>query len=129
MARGGVGPLDERRLLELHAAACRVLAHPTRLGLIEALRAGERSAGTLALAVGTSAANVSQHLAAMREAGVVGSRREGRYVYYRIDDPRILRAFRLMREVLLGRLSRDARLADWARRADARDVVAQGADR
>jgi ArsR family transcriptional regulator len=120
LPRAAAPPLDERRLLELHAATCRVLAHPTRLGLIEALRAGERSAGELVRAVGTSAANLSQHLAAMRNAGVVGSRREGRYVFYRIDDPRILRAFRLMREVLLNRLARDARLADRARRADRR---------
>jgi ArsR family transcriptional regulator len=126
MSRAGALPLDERRLLELHAATCRVLAHPTRLGLIEALRGGERSAGTLALAVGTSAANVSQHLAAMREAGVVRSRREGRYVFYRIDDPRILRAFHVMREVLLSRLARDARLADRARGTETGAAAARG---
>ena len=104
----------ERRLLELHAAVCRTLAHPVRLGLIEALRRGEHSAGELVDAVGTSPANLSQHLAAMREAGVVQARREGRYVFYRIGDLRILKAFQLMREVLLSRLARDAGMATRA---------------
>jgi ArsR family transcriptional regulator len=101
----------ERRLFELHARTCRVLAHSTRLALIEALRSGEHSVTELVDTVGTTAANLSQHLAAMRDAGVVAARREGRYAYYRISDPRILKAFHLMREVLMGRLDRDAELA------------------
>jgi ArsR family transcriptional regulator len=104
----------ERRLLELHAATCSILAHPTRLAMIEALQDGERTVTDLVDAVGTSAGNLSQHLGAMRDAGVVEARREGRYAFYRISDPRILTAFRLMREVLLGRLARDARLAERA---------------
>lgn len=131
MTRGTTtrGPVPGRRLLELHAATCRTLAHPTRLGLIEALRGGERSVSELVAAVGTSAANLSQHLAAMREAGVVQARRDGRYVRYDIGDPRILTAFRLMREVLLGRLARDARLGDRARRMEAGGAAARGAGR
>jgi ArsR family transcriptional regulator, virulence genes transcriptional regulator len=105
----------ERRLLELHAATCRILAHPTRLAMIDALRDGERTVTDLVAAVGTSAGNLSQHLSAMRDAGVVEARREGRFAFYRISDPRILTAFRLMRKVLLGRLARDAQLANDAR--------------
>src|SRR3970040_1853768 len=89
----------ERRLLELHAATCRILANPTRLAMIEALRDGERTVTDLVQAVGTSAGNLSQHLSAMREVGVVEARREGRYAFYRISDPRILTALPLMREV------------------------------
>jgi ArsR family transcriptional regulator, virulence genes transcriptional regulator len=116
MTRNATRGAAERRLLELHAATCSILAHPTRLAMIEALRDGERTVTDLVNAVGTSAGNLSQHLGAMRDAGVVDVRREGRFAFYRISDPRILTAFRLMREVLLGRLSRDARLADRARR-------------
>ncbi len=104
----------ERRLLELHAATCSILAHPTRLAMIEALQGGERTVTDLVDAVGTSAGNLSQHLGAMRDAGVVQVRREGRFAFYRISDTRILQAFRLMREVLLSRLARDGRLADDA---------------
>ena len=107
--------LAERRLLELHAATCRILAHPTRLAMLEALRRGERTVTELVSAVGTTAGNLSQHLTPMRDAGVVQVRRKGRFAFYRISDPRILRAFRLMREVLLARLARDARLAVDAR--------------
>ena len=103
---------SDRRLLELHAATCRTLAHPTRLALIEALRAGEQNVNELVRQIGTTAANLSQHLAAMRTAGVLRVRRDGRYAYYRIGDRRILTAFRLMREVLLTRLASDARLAE-----------------
>jgi len=116
MTRNTTRAAAERRLLELHAATCSILAHPTRLAMIEALRDGERTVTDLVNAVGTSAGNLSQHLGAMRDAGVVEARREGRFAFYRISDPRILTAFRLMREVLLGRLSRDAQLADRARR-------------
>jgi ArsR family transcriptional regulator len=104
----------EARLLELHAATCRILAHPIRLAVIEALREAERTASDLVRTVRTTPANLSQHLAAMREAGIVEARREGRFAYYRIGDPRILTAFRLMREVLLRRLARDAGLAHRA---------------
>ena len=117
----------ERRLLELHAATCSIFAHPTRLAMIEALRDGERTVTDLVDAVGTSAGNLSQHLGAMRDAGVVEARREGRYAFYRISDPRILTAFRLMREVLLGRLARDAQLADRARRPAGRRAASEGA--
>jgi DNA-binding transcriptional ArsR family regulator len=116
MTRSPTRATAERRLLELHAATCRSLAHPTRLAIIEALRDGERTVSDLVRAVGTSAGNPSQHLGAMRDAGAVEARREGRYAFYRISDPRILTAFRLMRDVLLGRLARDAQLADRARR-------------
>ena len=115
MTRNANRAAAERRLFELHAATCRILAHPTRLAMIEALRDGERTVTDLVEAVGTTAGNLSQHLSAMRDAGVVEARREGRYAFYRISDPRILTAFRLMREVLLGRLSRDAQLADRVR--------------
>ena len=115
MTRNANRAAAERRLLELHAATCNILAHPTRLAMIEALRDGERTVTDLVDAVGTSAGNLSQHLGAMRDAGVVEARREGRFAFYRIADPRILTAFRLMREVLLGRLARDARLGERAR--------------
>ena len=116
MTRSASRAAAERRLLELHAATCSILAHPTRLAMIEALQGGERTVTDLVDAVGTSAGNLSQHLGAMRDAGVVEARREGRYAFYRITDLRILKAFQLMRAVLLSRLARDGRLAERTRR-------------
>jgi DNA-binding transcriptional ArsR family regulator len=64
-----------------------------------------------------SQAATSQHLAAMRVAGIVDSTREGRTVHYRLSDPEILAACSLMREVLVRRLSRLGDLAASAERA------------
>jgi DNA-binding transcriptional ArsR family regulator len=120
-------PRSPRRPQEARLIVTGILAHPTRLAMIEALRDDERTVTDLVAAVGTSAGNLSQHLGAMRDAGVVEARREGRFAFYRISDPRILTAFRLMREVLFGRLARDARLADHARPPAARRAASQGA--
>ena len=93
-------------IFELHADVCKTLANPWRLRLIHALRHGERPVAQLIRELGIPKANVSQHLSIMRARGVVESRREGAFVYYRLADPRIVDAFRLMREVLLRRLRR-----------------------
>ena len=62
------------------------LADPARLALLDALRDGERTAGDAALASGLSASNASRHLACLRECGLVESRQDWRYVYYRLAD-------------------------------------------
>ena len=70
--------------LEIKAKLFRGLAEPSRLVLLEALREGERSVGELVAASGLSQANVSAHLACLRDCGLVSSRSEGRYVFYRL---------------------------------------------
>lgn len=92
------------RLFELQAAICKTFANPWRLRIVEALADGERSVSQLVGALGISKSNVSQHLGIMREKGMVESRRQGGHVYYRLANPKILTACRLMREVLLERL-------------------------
>lgn len=103
--------MTDPRILELHADICKTLANPWRLRLIDALRHGERPVAELIRELGAPKANVSQHLAVMRAKGVVESRRQGAHVYYRLADPRIVAAFRLMREVLRTRLRRTGELA------------------
>jgi len=111
MTRHASRAAAERRLLELHAATCSILAHPTRLAMIEALTGGERTVTDLVDAVGTSAGNLSQHLGAMRGAGLVEAIRDGRTVSYQLSDPQILAACGLMRDALVRRLSRLGDLA------------------
>lgn len=66
------------------------LADPTRLRLINILHEeGELSVGDLAERTGASVANVSQHLNRLASGGVLGRRREGKSVFYRIGDERI----------------------------------------
>ena len=63
----------------------RALSDPTRRAVYERLTAGERSVVELTSGLGVSQPAVSQHLAALKAAGLVGERREGRRVYYRIE--------------------------------------------
>jgi len=84
---------------ERYAAISRALADPKRLCVLEILSSGERSVGDLSREASCHVPNMSQHLAVLRAAGLVASRREGNTVYYRLTDPRILEAYRLIRSV------------------------------
>jgi ArsR family transcriptional regulator len=106
--------MTDRSLYALHALVCQTLANPKRLEIIASLRDGERSVGDLAETLEASQSNVSQHLAVMRQNGIVVARREGLNVYYRIANPKIVRACKLMREVLLERLHAGAKMAQNA---------------
>ncbi|MHB8066590.1 MAG: ArsR/SmtB family transcription factor [Desulfobaccales bacterium] len=105
----------EARLWEMHADICQTLANPKRLQIINLLKDGELSVGTMVKALGMAKANLSQHLALMRQKGILATRREGTTVYYRLAVPRIIGACRIMRQVLLealnarGELSRSIR--------------------
>ncbi len=63
----------------------RALGDPTRRAVYERLTAGERSVSELRQGLPISQPAVSQHLAALKAAGLVGERREGRKVFYRIE--------------------------------------------
>lgn len=78
-------PLSEP-LADLIAKRFRLLAEPTRIRLLDRLRAGETSVQDLTEALGTSQQNVSKHLAVLAEAGIVGRRKRGNHALYRIAD-------------------------------------------
>ena len=80
----------KRLLFRQFAAVAKAVAHEHRLELIEALAQGERGVETLAARAGLSVANASQHLQQMRRAGLIESRREGKFVYYSLADPAVL---------------------------------------
>jgi DNA-binding transcriptional ArsR family regulator len=77
-------------LVELIARRFRVLAEPLRIKLLDRLREGEASVNELAAALGASQQNVSKHLTLLAEAGIVGRRKQGTHVYYRIVDEGVL---------------------------------------
>ena len=104
----------ERELYRLQAELCRTLADPTRLELLHLLGEGEKAVKQLVEGTGQRQANISQHLALLREQGVVQGRRVGTEVHYTLVDPRILDACRVTRALLLARLSRSAALLDLA---------------
>ena len=69
----------------------KLLAEPTRLRVVRALLHGEHSVGELAEHLGVRQAAVSQHLAKLRWAGLVTSRRDGNRIYYRTVDDHVER--------------------------------------
>jgi ArsR family transcriptional regulator len=73
------------------------LAHPTRIAILECLRAGELSAGALNDQLGIEQANVSQHLAVLRSKQLVLNQRRGNQVFYSVRDPIIIKVLDLMR--------------------------------
>ncbi len=82
-----------------YAAVGRALADPKRLCVLETLAGGELSVSELSTSVGCQVPNMSQHLAVLRSAGLVQSRREGSSVYYRLADIRVLEAYRLIQSL------------------------------
>jgi ArsR family transcriptional regulator, virulence genes transcriptional regulator len=89
----------------LHAEVCKVLTDPKRLMLLDALRTGDRSVGELAGAIGVALPNASQHLAVMRGAGLVESRRLGTTVFYRLAEPGIVAACDVIHAIVDRRLA------------------------
>lgn len=98
-------------LFELHAEVCKIFSHPKRLQIIEALRGKELTVGEVVARLRLPKANVSQHLAVLRQKRVVMTRREGLNIYYRISNPKIIQACDLMRHVLVEQLEEGERLA------------------
>ena len=84
---------------ERYAAIGRALADPKRLCVLETLAIGELSVSDLSLRVGCQVPNMSQHLAVLRNVGLVTSRREGNTIWYRLADPRVLEAYRLIQDI------------------------------
>jgi DNA-binding transcriptional ArsR family regulator len=98
-------------LFEQHAEVCKIFSHPKRLQIIDALRDQELTVTELVGHLRIPKANVSQHLAVLRQKKVVVTRRDGLNIYYRIANPKILQACNLMRQVLLDQLEQGKRLA------------------
>jgi DNA-binding transcriptional ArsR family regulator len=81
------------------AAVARALGDPKRLCVLESLAGGEASVGELASRVSCQVPNMSQHLAVLRSAGIVAARRDGSTVYYRLADPKVLEAYRVLQSI------------------------------
>lgn len=100
----------EDQIYSYHAEMCKVFSHPKRLEVINLLRDQEMSVGELSRKLGLTPANLSQHLAMMRERHILFTRKEGNMVYYRIANPKLLQAFDILRAMLFEQIRQDAAL-------------------
>jgi ArsR family transcriptional regulator len=89
--------LDEAR--QRSAAVARALADPKRLCVLQSLGQGELTVRELSERVGCHVPNMSQHLAVLRNMGLVMTRREGNAIFYRLTDQRILEACQLLQSI------------------------------
>jgi DNA-binding transcriptional ArsR family regulator len=81
------------------AAMLRMLSHEARLAVLCELVNGERSAGALVETSGISQSALSQHLAKLREEGLVATRREAQSIHYRLADPKAARIIALLHDL------------------------------
>jgi len=77
----------------------KAMSHPLRLRILCTLGDQEVSVQDIVESVGTSQSNISQHLAILRDKGILASRKDANKVYYRVSDTRTLRLIGMMQEV------------------------------
>ncbi|TPJ75894.1 metalloregulator ArsR/SmtB family transcription factor [Mesorhizobium sp. B2-6-2] len=87
----------KQALYEQFSIVAKALGHPLRLEMIEHLAQGARSVEALAAKLGQPIANISQHLQALRRAGIVSAERDGKFVHYSLADDSVLSAFAAVR--------------------------------
>ena len=95
----------KRELYQSIAKVALALASGNRLQLLEFMAQGERSVDALAAMAGVTVANASQHLQALRRAGLVAARKEGQRVYYRVAGDDVVRLHHSLRMVAESRLA------------------------
>ncbi len=81
---------ESDRVFEMAAEMFRVMSAPMRLKIISSLCNGEKNVGELLDEINTTQPNMSQHLNTLYQAGVLGKRREGVLIYYRIVNDRVV---------------------------------------
>lgn len=99
-------------LREYKASIFQALGHPTRIAIVELLRHGELSAGTLQERLGIEQANVSQHLAILRNRQIVSNRKVGNQVLYSLRNPVLVEVLDIMRRYFHGHLKEAVQMLD-----------------
>ncbi|MBI2656640.1 helix-turn-helix transcriptional regulator [Candidatus Woesearchaeota archaeon] len=99
-----------KELYSLHAEMCKVFSNSIRLEILNLLRNKEMSVTELIAKTKLSQANISQHLGIMKSKGIVESSRKGKNIYYKLVNPKIIKAFDIIREALAQKLKRDGKI-------------------
>ena len=101
-----------KELYCVHAEMCKVFSNPTRLEILNLLRDKELSVTELIEKTKFSQANISQHLSIMKSKGIVASNRKGKNIYYKLTNPKIIKAFDIIREVLAEKLKENGKIVE-----------------
>lgn len=97
---------NQKDLFKLHADFCKFMANPKRIEILFLIGEKEMCVEEIATVMGVKVPNISQHLAIMREKGVVEVRRDGNKMYYSISNPKTLQACIIMREAMVEQMEK-----------------------
>ena len=97
-------------LYQIHAEMCKVFSNSTRLEILNLLRDKQLSVTELIEKTKLSQANISQHLSTMKSKGIVTSNRKGKNIYYKLTNPKIIKAFDIIKDVLVEKLKNNGRI-------------------
>jgi len=95
----------------MQAHLCQAMSNAARVEIVHVLQDGPQNVGNLAEAVGLGRANLSRHLAILRNIGLVTAQRQGQENFYQLANPKIVDICNLMRQVLSEQITHQAEVA------------------
>ncbi len=98
-AENNISLLDRDEDVERASRSLKAMSHPLRLKILCTLGDQEVSVQDIVEYVGTSQSNISQHLAILRDKGILASRKDANRVFYRVSDARTLKLIGMMQDV------------------------------
>lgn len=104
-----------QKVFKLHEQLYKALANQKRVEIIHLLRDQQLSVSEIQAMLGLPQANLSQHLAVLREHGLVDTRRKGKEIYYQLSHPNLIKASDLIREMLIDQNKKNASLSEELR--------------
>ncbi|MEW6008782.1 MAG: metalloregulator ArsR/SmtB family transcription factor [Candidatus Omnitrophota bacterium] len=102
--------ITQEKIFQMHAEVCKSMANPTRLKIMNLLREGEKSVEELRNKLRLPKANLSQHLSILRQRRIVSTRRAGLNIYYKVANPKMIKACDILRQVLFEQLAEGEKL-------------------
>ena len=94
-----IGLITRDEDIERASRSLKAMSHPLRLKILCTLGDQEVSVQDIVERVGTSQSNISQHLAILRDKGILSSRKDANRVFYKVVDSRTLQLISMMRNV------------------------------
>ena len=91
--------VDQQKDIETASRSLKAMSHPLRLMILCKLGEDEFSVQDIVDNVGTSQSNISQHLAILRDKGILSARKDANKVFYKVTDFKTLKLIDMMREV------------------------------